>query len=93
MGTDSALYHKKTGKKIYCDRLYNLDNEVLPDSTREQLLTEGLSKFKIRYFLEKILKTDPKTYSYCHYILKELESKEWTDSDLFILIDDNDERY
>ncbi len=97
MGTDSKLFNIKSNQKIYCDRKYNLDN----DYTRAKgldcyLKNQGLPVYILRDLiceLDELINTSRSAGVKTMYerILEEL--KLFDDYDVFILIDEHDNRY
>lgn len=100
MGTDSKLWHKKSNRKIYCDRLYNLKNSfVKAKGLQDYLLNNGLPKFML---VDLCTELDDLTDGYYRNkpaghkstyreIIEGLES--FDDNDILILIDEHNENY
>jgi hypothetical protein len=90
MGTDAKLLCKRNNKTVYCDRLYNIDNDYTRDSWMlEYLKNEGLPAGILKSLIVELNKIRPD--GMYDEILVGLSSFE--DDDLFILIDEHDERY
>lgn len=94
MGTDSKLIRISDGKSIYCDRYYNLDPFRGINNTPVglgkiflDLQKGGATKVRIL----KLLSALEGINKYLETVREELE--DFDDSDVFILVNEHDERY
>lgn len=97
MGTNARLISKETGKKIDCDRLYNLNNEF----TQDWLSYDYISKYGVPcYMLIDMLQdlagllltlNHNSKVDFYEGLIQEL--KEFNAHDYFTLVSDADERY